>query len=49
VEPQRLDTVLADTGIVAADACAATLLDLGGADLPHVPAREPYLPAPPGS
>jgi len=35
---ERLDTVLASTDIVAADAYAATLFDLTGADIPYVQA-----------
>ena len=35
---ERLDTVLASTDIVAADAYAATLFDLGGPDIPYVQA-----------
>ena len=35
---ERLDTVLACTDIVAADAYAATLFDLTGADIPYVQA-----------
>jgi hypothetical protein len=35
---ERLDTVLASTDIVAADAYAATLIDLTGADIPGVQA-----------
>lgn len=36
----KLETVVASTDVVAADACAATLFDLSGEDIPSVAAAD---------